>query len=313
MKIKHIFLASWFAISSIGSLSAQAQAIEWPEPAASVVSGGTFPAPDRLRTFGPGMTHQQVIANIGTQHFLDNPNKPNVWNYLLNFRTKPNPSEHITCQFQIIFQGGLTAGYAWKPSSCASAIQGGQAAANEKGIDGTGLGTPKDCLRCKAPPAPAPIVAAPVEHPPVAQVETVYVEMDPVPEPEPEPQKIELAGDALFKFGGGDFEHLLPGGKEELERISKELVGVSLIKLEVHGFTDTLGNDSVNMPLSQRRANTVKTYLAANGVHASLMTAEGHGAREPVKVCSGPRAARIVCEAPNRRVLIKAFGVAGKP
>lgn len=46
--------------------------------------------------------------------------------------------------------------------------------------------------------------------------------------------------------------------------------------IEVHGFTDNIGSKEYNLGLSQRRANSVKNFLQANGVRTSI-TPVGNG------------------------------------
>ena len=54
------------------------------------------------------------------------------------------------------------------------------------------------------------------------------------------------------------------------------------LALVIHGHTDNTGTDAVNNPLSQNRANSVKNYLAAQGISASRMTARGYGSTSPI-------------------------------
>lgn len=50
----------------------------------------------------------------------------------------------------------------------------------------------------------------------------------------------------------------------------------------IEGYTDSLGSDGYNHGLSQRRADTVMSYLIAHGVSAPRLTALGKGASNPV-------------------------------
>ncbi|WP_298145661.1 OmpA family protein [uncultured Acinetobacter sp.] len=54
------------------------------------------------------------------------------------------------------------------------------------------------------------------------------------------------------------------------------------LALVIHGHTDNTGTDAVNNPLSQNRANSVKNYLAAQGISSSRMTARGYGSTSPI-------------------------------
>ena len=65
----------------------------------------------------------------------------------------------------------------------------------------------------------------------------------------------------------------------------------------VTGYTDSTGPEAYNQALSERRANTVKSYLEGKGI--SNITAEGRGEANPV----GDNATREG-RAANRRVEI---------
>lgn len=54
------------------------------------------------------------------------------------------------------------------------------------------------------------------------------------------------------------------------------------LAIVVHGHTDNTGSDAVNNPLSQNRANSVKNYLANQGISASRITAQGYGSASPI-------------------------------
>lgn len=49
------------------------------------------------------------------------------------------------------------------------------------------------------------------------------------------------------------------------------------VKVKIEGYTDSIGEESANMDLSQRRADAVKDYLVTLGIEASRITTEGLG------------------------------------
>jgi outer membrane protein OmpA-like peptidoglycan-associated protein len=55
------------------------------------------------------------------------------------------------------------------------------------------------------------------------------------------------------------------------------------ITIEVQGHTDSRGNDRHNMTLSQQRADSVRTYLMAQGISGDRMTARGYGETVPIE------------------------------
>lgn len=81
--------------------------------------------------------------------------------------------------------------------------------------------------------------------------------------------------------------------------------------ITVTGYTDHLGSRQYNQKLSEKRANAVAAYLRSKGVSAQIDTI-GAGETQPVQACANklPRTKLIECLAPNRRVVIKAHGLA---
>lgn len=53
-------------------------------------------------------------------------------------------------------------------------------------------------------------------------------------------------------------------------------------KFEINGYTDNTGNDKINIPLSDARANAVKDYLVKNGINSDRLTAKGFGSADPI-------------------------------
>jgi outer membrane protein OmpA-like peptidoglycan-associated protein len=56
----------------------------------------------------------------------------------------------------------------------------------------------------------------------------------------------------------------------------------SIHLVEIQGHTDARGNDRRNRQLSQRRADSVRTYLMDKGVDAERLTAKGYGEERPL-------------------------------
>lgn len=54
------------------------------------------------------------------------------------------------------------------------------------------------------------------------------------------------------------------------------------VRVEVAGHTDSVGKDSYNLALSQRRAEAVRQYLVGKGVAANRLFARGYGETRPV-------------------------------
>ncbi len=54
------------------------------------------------------------------------------------------------------------------------------------------------------------------------------------------------------------------------------------ITVEISGHTDAQGSDAINIPLSQRRAESVVKYLINMGVDSSRFVPKGYGPNMPI-------------------------------
>ncbi|MBK5294868.1 MAG: OmpA family protein [Acidobacteriia bacterium] len=75
---------------------------------------------------------------------------------------------------------------------------------------------------------------------------------------------------------------LRPVARERLARISGILNAHPDLKLEIEGHTDSVGSDSYNQGLSERRAQSVRDYMNSQGVKLDSITAQGFGESRPV-------------------------------
>jgi outer membrane protein OmpA-like peptidoglycan-associated protein len=82
-------------------------------------------------------------------------------------------------------------------------------------------------------------------------------------------------------FDTGKFT-LKPTTREKLAKISGILLAHPGLTLQIEGHTDSVGSDEMNQQLSERRADSVRDFLAEQGVAASSMTAKGFGKTQPV-------------------------------
>ena len=76
------------------------------------------------------------------------------------------------------------------------------------------------------------------------------------------------------------------------------------VAVVVSGYTDSSGNDSINIPLSQRRAQSVAQYLVGKGVPSNRINAQGYGSANPIASNATPQG-----KAQNRRVEINIYAV----
>ena len=85
--------------------------------------------------------------------------------------------------------------------------------------------------------------------------------------------------DVLFDTGSYT---LKPGAREKLAKISGIVLAHPGLVLQIEGHTDSVGGDEFNQQLSERRAGSVREFLAEQGVSPSSITARGFGKTQPV-------------------------------
>jgi outer membrane protein OmpA-like peptidoglycan-associated protein len=96
----------------------------------------------------------------------------------------------------------------------------------------------------------------------------------------PTPRGLVLTlGDVLFDTGRAE---LKSGAGRKLDQLSQFLVEHPDRRVQIDGFTDSVGTDAYNEDLSQRRADAVKTALVNRGVAPSRIGTEGYGKAYPV-------------------------------
>ncbi|CAA0092120.1 Outer membrane efflux protein BepC [Zhongshania aliphaticivorans] len=101
------------------------------------------------------------------------------------------------------------------------------------------------------------------------------------PASEPLTESIALSGDALFDTGSAELKPQALGSLRSL--VEKALsYGVTLTSVSIIGHTDSTGSDELNRNLSLARAIAVRDFLIKEGITASIMTASGVGASQPV-------------------------------
>jgi outer membrane protein OmpA-like peptidoglycan-associated protein len=76
---------------------------------------------------------------------------------------------------------------------------------------------------------------------------------------------------------------LRPEGRERLSKITGIILATpGMWGLSVEGYTDSVGSDSYNQSFSERRAETVRSYMVSSGVPREAVTARGFGGSKPI-------------------------------
>jgi outer membrane protein OmpA-like peptidoglycan-associated protein len=81
-------------------------------------------------------------------------------------------------------------------------------------------------------------------------------------------------GDVLFDTGRAD---LNPGAGRNLDQLVQFLTEHPERRVEIDGYTDSVGTDSFNLDLSQRRADTVKAVLVNRAIDSTRIVSRGYG------------------------------------
>lgn len=137
-----------------------------------------------------------------------------------------------------------------------------------------------------------------VERQPVAGTDLTVLRLDARPlvsffedEQAEVPQRFLFEG---LEFGTGTAS-IVPNPM--LDEVARAITAHPSARLRIEGHTDHQGSDEINQALSQRRADTVKSYLSSKGVPANQLTAVGRGTRDPIADNATPEG-----RARNRRV-----------
>ena len=77
-------------------------------------------------------------------------------------------------------------------------------------------------------------------------------------------------------------DEISPESLTELAAVAKQLATCPAIKTQVEGHTDSVGSDTSNLALSQKRADAVATYMTSQGLAKERVSAKGYGETKPI-------------------------------
>ncbi|NQV03396.1 MAG: OmpA family protein, partial [Bacteroidia bacterium] len=103
---------------------------------------------------------------------------------------------------------------------------------------------------------------------------TIDMEIQPI-----ELEKSYRINDIYFAFNSYD---LTTESKVVLDQLTEFLELNSGLSIQIQGHTDAIGNDAVNLILSENRAKSVYDFLIANKVPANRLTYKGLGETQPL-------------------------------
>lgn len=90
---------------------------------------------------------------------------------------------------------------------------------------------------------------------------------------------VTFASGLLYDF---DSDAVKPTAAENLRNLAASLQKYPNTDLLIVGHTDSVGSDSYNQSLSERRARAAANYLASQGVNPNRLKAVGRGESEPI-------------------------------
>jgi outer membrane protein OmpA-like peptidoglycan-associated protein len=106
----------------------------------------------------------------------------------------------------------------------------------------------------------------------------------------------------LFRFDRADLDDR---GQTALNELVKQLQENPNLVVELEGYTDSTGDGSYNVQLSQRRAETVRRFLVEKGIEIHRIHSIGLGDIKPSADNSTPKGREQ-----NRRVMVRTFAPA---
>lgn len=107
---------------------------------------------------------------------------------------------------------------------------------------------------------------------------------------------VTFKSDVLFDVNSAS---LKPGAYTEINRVAQVLVQYPQTNIQIAGHTDSTGTEVYNQQLSERRAASVQSALAGQGVAAARMRTIGFGESQPI-ADNATEAGRQL----NRRVVV---------
>jgi outer membrane protein OmpA-like peptidoglycan-associated protein len=146
--------------------------------------------------------------------------------------------------------------------------------------DTDGDEVPDNVDKCPEESGPPESDGCPIDNPPLVVIES---------------DRIRIKGNILFETGSANIQ------KQSLKLLDEVAVVLErnpeLGPVVIEGHTDNVGSDTLNLNLSQRRAQSVLNYLVSKGIDASRLRAKGFGESKPIATNATP-----LGRAKNRRV-----------
>ena len=105
-----------------------------------------------------------------------------------------------------------------------------------------------------------------------------YQDEDGCPDERPIEKKFIMRG-IHFETGSAA---LTPDSYAILDQVVRSLMAYPEVRVEIRGYTDSVGSAEYNQGLSERRANSVREYLLNSGISPDRLVARGYGEMDPI-------------------------------
>lgn len=123
-----------------------------------------------------------------------------------------------------------------------------------------------------------------------------FQDEDGCPDERPIDQQFVLQG-VTFESGSAA---LTPDSYPVLDEVVRSLMAYPEVRVEIQGYTDSVGKAGANLSLSQRRADAVRQYLVNAGTDPTRVRSVGFGEESPISSNATPSG-----RAQNRRIEFK--------
>ena len=112
-----------------------------------------------------------------------------------------------------------------------------------------------------------------------AQVDSLQAELQALNARKTERGIVVTLGDMLFDTGRAELQ---AEGNRSIGQLAEFLRRQPQRQARIEGYTDSVGSNSSNLSLSERRAQSVKSALVGMGIDSGRLTARGNGETSPV-------------------------------
>ena len=99
------------------------------------------------------------------------------------------------------------------------------------------------------------------------------------PEAEPRDGSVWVFHNIHFRFDRAD---LMPSAFPVLDSLAEILKQYPQLEVEIRAHTDSIGSESYNIRLSEKRAASVRNYLIGKGIESTRLSAAGRGENEAI-------------------------------